>query len=202
MKIIIETVTNSEDTDAMWQIRRDVFERELGIMLAPPEISEKNAITHLLARVAPGREAIGTMSLIDTSGNQQLHASCGLNFEFHARVARYTHLAVLKPYRGMNIPLMMMLEAHRRIIVPQYFDYTWLLFDVERASTSFLCKRLGFTQSAGTFVSEYGCRCPLVRDEHLPQAVKAVEQAEQYLKQYKHLSALTEVAHTSAAISA
>ena len=85
-----------------------------------------------------------------------------MKFEPQARVARYTHLAVLKPYRGLNIPLAMMLEAHRRLIVPRQFDYTWLLFDVERAANSFLVHQLGFTPLPETLVSEYGCRCTLV----------------------------------------
>lgn len=109
---------------------------------------------------------------------------------------------MLKPYRGMNIPLMLMLEAHRRIIIPGDFDYTWLLFDVVRAPTSFLCRRLGFTLVADTFVSEYGCRCPLVRDERMSQAREAVERAEQYLRQFQNPDALTCTKHVRAGLRA
>ena len=200
MKIMVETVTNNEDESAMRRIRRDIFEREMGITLAPPEVQDKNAVAHLLARAEPGREPVGTLSVIDTSGDHRLHASCGLKFEPQARVARYMHLAVLKPYRGMNIPLMMMLEAHRRIIVPRRYDYTWLLFDVERAPTSFLCRRLGFTPTADTFISEYGCRCPLLRDEHTPQAVEVIAQVEQYL--FQHPGSLNAAAHARASLGA
>jgi hypothetical protein len=201
MKIIVETVMSHEDESAMWQIWRDVFEREMGITLAPSEVS-KNALAHLLARGEPGGEPVGTLSVINTSGDQQLHASYGLKFEPGARVARYMHLAVLKPYRGLNIPLMMIMEAHRRIIIPHRFDHTWLLFDAQRAPTSFLCQRLGFTTTADTFISEYGCRCPLVRDERMPHAAKAIARAEQYLKRYENLCSLTEAAHGRAALSA
>jgi len=200
MKIMIETVTSDEDESAMRRIRRDIFEREMGITLAPPEVQDKNAVTHLLARARPGREPVGTLSVIDTSGDQRLHTSFGLKFEPHARVARYMHLAVLKPYRGMNIPLMMMLEAYRRIIIPHRYDYTWLLFDVKRASTSFLRRQLGFTPTADTFISAYGCRCPLLRDERTPQAVEVIAQVEQYLIQ--HPISLNAAAHARASLGA
>ena len=66
--------------------------------------------------------------------------------------------------------------------MPRQFDYTWLLFDVEKAADSFLSRQLGFTVLPQTFVSEYGCRCPLVRDEHTHDAARAIQQAESYLK--------------------
>jgi len=82
----------------------------------------------------------------------------------------------------MNIPLAMMLEAHRSVIVPSPFDYTWLLFDVAKAANSFLVQQLGFTPLPQTYVSEYGCRCPLVRNERTDAAARAICQAETYLK--------------------
>jgi hypothetical protein len=202
MKIITNQVTTDEDIAAMVWIRQQVFEREMGIKLGPATVPNNGNIAQLLACAEPGKEPVGTLSVIDTSGDRQLHVGFGLKFEPDARVARYMHLAVLKPYRGMNIPLMMMLEAHRRIIIPRRFDYTWLLFDVERASTSFLCQRLGFTPAADTFVSEYGCRCPLVRDERRPQARESIGQAEAYLRQSQNPGALTEVAHVGASLRA
>jgi hypothetical protein len=59
------------------------------------------------------------------SGNS---AQYGLRFDPHARVARYTQLVALKPYRGMNMPLRLILEGHRRFVAPGQFDYTWLLW--------------------------------------------------------------------------
>jgi hypothetical protein len=89
----------------------------------------------------------------------------------------------------MNIALAMMLEAHRGVVVPGQFDYTWLLFDVERAPDSFLVHQLGFAKLRETFVSEYGCRCPLVRDERSLQSRQVITQAEQYLRQFQILAA-------------
>lgn len=109
------------------------FENEMGIKLDPLQRSENGQVTYLLARVGPDQAPVGCLCVQDTTNKHQLHEELALKFDPQARVARYTHLAVLKPYRGMNIPLAMMLEAHRTVIVPRQFNYTWLLFDVERA---------------------------------------------------------------------
>ncbi|MBA3242619.1 MAG: hypothetical protein H0T60_15445 [Acidobacteria bacterium] len=182
MDFIIETVVSDEDESAMLDIRERVFEREMGIRLAPAHAQGGEGAAHLLARVAPGGEAVGTLSVIDTSGDRALHESCGLGFDPSARTARYMHLAVLKSYRGMNIPLMMMLAAHQRIVVPRGYDHTWLLFDAERAPASPLFQLLGFELKQGVFVSEYGRRRPLVRDERAHGSAQVIRRAEQYLE--------------------
>jgi len=183
MDICIEEIANSEDVAAMVQVWQQVFEREMGIAL--PKDSAPGNISHWLARLKQSREVVGTLSVVDTSGRHELHNSLGLGFDPQARVARFTHLAVLKPFRGLNIPLAMMLEAHHRVIVPGKFDYTWLLFNVEKAANSFLSRQLGFTLLSQTFVSEYGCRCPLIRDERSPEAARAIRTAESYLERWK-----------------
>jgi len=195
MDIVIEEIANNEDVAAMLEVWKQVFEYEMGITL--PRDSAPGPISHWLARTKRSREAVGTLSVVDTSGREDLHHSLGLRFEPGARVARYTHMAVLKPFRGLNIPLAMMLEAHHRVIVPGQFDYTWLLFDVEKAAGSFLSRQFGFTLLPQTFLSEYGCRCPLVRHERTPAAVHAIRKAESYLERWK-----IEAARGSFAISA
>src|ERR1051325_9452680 len=183
MDIVIEEIASSEDVAAMFEVWKQVFEREMGITL--PQDSAPGNISHWLARLKQSREAVGTLTVVDTSGRHQLHDSLGLGFDPQARVARFTHLAVLKPFRGLNIPLALILEAHRSVIVPGQFDYTWLLFDVEKAADSFLARQLGFTLLPQTFVSEYGCRCPLVRHERTHGAARAIRTAESYLKRWK-----------------
>jgi hypothetical protein len=183
MDIVIEEIANSEDVAAMLDVWKQVFEREMEVTL-PQEPAPGN-ISHWLARLKQSREVVGTLSVVDTSGRHQLHDSLGLGFDPQARVARFTHLAVLKPFRGLNIPLAMMLEAHHSVIGPGGFDHTWLLFDVGKAAGSFLARHLGFTLLPQTFVSEYGCRCPLVRNERSPEAAHAIRTAESYLKRWK-----------------
>lgn len=183
MEIKVSAVRCGDDAEAMWHIRREVFEREMGVVLAPPDVSERGAIGYLLARAGPRREAVGTLTVIDTSGDERLHAEHKLGFAPGERAARFTHLAVLRHFRGRSIPLMMMLEAHRLFIAPQRFERTWLLFDAERGPNSFLSRLLGFIPKEDVFVSEYGRRCPLVRDERSEEAARAIARAEQYLEQ-------------------
>ncbi len=200
MDVIIEQIADSEDIVAMLEVWKHVFEREMGIEL--PRGGASSETSHLLARLELTGEPVGTLSVVNTSGQLQLHDSLGLKFGPQARVARFTHLAVLRPYRGKNIPLAMMLEAHRKVIVPRQFDYTWLLFDVKRAATSFLSRQLGFKPLPNTFVSEYGCRCPLVREEHTLEAELLIQQAERYLKQCESVYALSGVPRSRGALSA
>jgi hypothetical protein len=184
MEITIKQVANGDDTAAMLNVWKQVFEQEMGITLTPDAATNPYTVSHLLARLGQDGQAIGTLSVVDTSNEHQLHESLGLKFDRQSRVARFMHLAVLKPYRGMNVPLSMMLEAHRSVIVPRQFDYTWLLFDVERAANSFLSRLLGFDPLSQKFVSEYGCRCPLVRNERTPEAERFIGQAQLYLEQF------------------
>jgi hypothetical protein len=198
MDIVIERIANSEDMAAMLEVWKQVFEREMGITL--PQDSTRGDVSHWLARLEHSWQAIGTLSVVNTTGADQLHDSLGLRFDPQARVARFTHLAVLKHYRGMNIPLAMMLEAHRSMIVPGQFDHAWLLFDVEKAGRSFLARQLGFTLLPQTFVSEYGCRCPLVRNERTAEAARAIRQAESHLERC-NVGAFSRTAHSPLALS-
>jgi len=78
---------------------------------------------------------------------------------------------------------MLMLEAHRRFVTPHQFDYTWLLFDAERAGVTFMCKRLGFSVTEA-FDTDYGRSRALVRDERALSSKRAIRQAEEYLEQF------------------
>jgi hypothetical protein len=191
MDIVIKQIASNEDLAEMLEVWEQVFEREMGIVV--PRDGAPGNISHWLARSTLSGKAVGTLSVVDTSDQHQLHDSLGLGFAPQARVARFTHLAVLKPYRGRRIPLAMMLQAHRSVIVPGQFNHTWLLFDVEKAGGSFLTRQLGFKPLPQTFISEYGCRCPLVREEHKPEAELFIQQAEHYLNQHESVYALSGV---------
>ena len=199
MDIIIEQIASGEDHAAMLEVWKYVFEREMGIVL--PQDNASSNTSHWLARLEQSREPVGTLSVVDTSNQHQLHDSLGLGFDRESRVARFTHLAVLKPYRGKNIPLAMMLEAHRSLIIPGQFDNTWLLFDVEKAANSFLSRQLGFTLLPQTFVSEYGCRCPLVRNERSREAARAIRYAESYLRRCNNAYAFPDASRVPFALS-
>jgi len=195
MRIIVEQATNEADRAAIVRIRQQVFEREMGLTLEPLSSSDK--VSHLLARIQPHSYPIGVVSVADTSGEQDLHERFHLNFDAEARVARFSHLAVLMPYRGMNVPLMMMHQSFRQIIGPGDFAHSWLLFDAARAESSSLVQLLGFKVGADSFSSAYGRRCALVRDERATRTALITRQAEKYLKQNHHY--LSQVARKESA---
>jgi len=119
----------------------------------------------LIARGESDPDPAAVLTVLETTGDDELHRSLGLMFNTKTRVARYTQLAVLKPYRGMHIASQLVLEAYQRFVVPRRVDYTWLLFGAERANSSSFCRQLGFVASPETFYSEYGrCRV-LTRNE-------------------------------------
>lgn len=186
MTIVIEPATTRRDEAAVRRIRRHVFQREMSIALRQSDSPDKAMALDLLAWVEPGGDPVGALTVIETSENDHLHESYGLRFGPSARVARFTQMAVLKPYRGMNIPLMLMLEAHRRFVAPLRFHYTWLLFDAERAVSSLICKMLCFTPTEHSFLSEYGLCRALVRDERSQRCIEALCQAEQYLESFSN----------------
>lgn len=182
MRIVIESVASQDDA-AVRRIRQQVFEREMGIPLERLRLPPAATAFHLLARLQPHGNPVAALTVLDTTDNPQLHLRCGLRFGPAARVARYTQLAVLLPYRGMNLPLRMILEARRRFVAPQGFDYTWLLFDAERASSSSMCKWLAFIPGSRSFPSEYGRSRALARDERATASQEADRRAEKYIEQ-------------------
>ncbi len=184
MKIVIKPAMGAEDRDAMFRIRQEVFEREWGIALAQLRMPDEASALNLLAWVEPERDPIAALTVVDTSGDRRLHDSYGLKFFPQARTARYTQLAVLKPYRGMDIPVRMILEAHQRFVAPGRYDYTWLLFDARRAASSSLCRWLAFSSSEQAFPSEYGFSRSLVRDESDWRCKQAIRRVERYFEQY------------------
>jgi len=181
VSIFIEQVRGGADRAAMLEVWAEVFGRELGITPAPAWADGSDS--HLLARLGPGGEPVGTLSVVDTSDDRRLQESCRLGFGEGARCARFMHLAVTRPFRGRNVPLLMALEAHRLFVAPRGYDYTWLLFDAERARASFLSRWLGFEPRADVFASEYGRRCPLVRDERAEESAAALRRAARFLEQ-------------------
>jgi hypothetical protein len=187
MEIIIEPVIDEQHRIAMRRIRQQVFERELGLAFTQLDETDRPGSFHLLARVSRYSEPAAVLSVVDTSDDYQLHERYGLSFERGARVARYTQLAVLKPYRGMNLPLRMIFEAHCQFVSPSRFDYTWLLFNAERAASSLLCRHLAFIPGRSAFQSEFGCTRTLVRDEHAACSEQAIRQTAQCLKPYSLL---------------
>jgi hypothetical protein len=188
MRIVIEDVTGTTGETTVQRIRRQVFEREMGLELPKLTMGDDAGVLHLLARTESGGDPAATLSVVDTSGDHDLVDRYGLEFDARARTARYAQLAVLKPYRGMSIPLMMIIEGQRRFVMPRQIQYTWLLFDAGRAATSSMCKLLAFIPGERILESEYGKRRALLRNEMAPESLSANRAAEGFLQQFARFS--------------
>jgi len=163
MRLSIELVTDSNGGATAAEVCRLVFERELGMNRAPA-VDPLRSHT-FLARLQPNEKPVGTLTVLDTTGEDGLHRKYGLSFPESAKVARYTRLAVLPPYRGMGISLRLMYEARRRFVLPERFEHSWLLFDAERAALSTLSMLLDFTAGDMVFLTEWGRTRVMVKSE-------------------------------------
>jgi GNAT superfamily N-acetyltransferase len=185
MSISIECVTAS-DAEAASHVRQQVFERELRLNL--PRLSECNPEGQLtlVARDTATHEPIAALTVVETTGRADLHDRLGLAFIKGERAARYTQLAVLKPYRGINLPVRLILEARRRFVGPRQIHYTWLLFDADRVRTSSFLNVLGFGARGTRILTEYGYSRVLIRDDTSPQAALCDERARRWLQETGH----------------
>jgi hypothetical protein len=179
--MIIEMATSEEDLLSMRRIRRQVFEYEMGLALPARLAPEGVAAAHVIARAEATSEPVAALTVVDTTNETDLCGRYGLCLHPNARTARYTQLAVVKPYRGMNLPLMLILKAHYYFVAPGDFTHTWLLFDAERAASSSLCARLCFSASERVFHSQFGINRVLMRDERSALCEQAIRQTQQYL---------------------
>jgi hypothetical protein len=179
--MIIEMATSEEDLLAMRRIRRQVFEYEMGLALPELSAPEGAAAAHVIARAEATGAPVAALTVADTTNETDLCGRYGLWLHPNARTARYTQLAVVKPYRGINLPLMLILKAHYHFVVPGGFTHTWLLFDAKRAANSSLCAHLGFSVSERVLHSQFGVTRVLVRDEQSAFCEQAIRQTQQYL---------------------
>lgn len=179
--MIIEMATSEEDVVSICRIRRQVFEDEMGLKLPALSLSNGVAAAHVLARLELTGEPVAALTVVDTTNEVDLRHRFGLDLQPGSRLARYTQLAVCKPYRGMNLPLMLILEAHYQFVAPGDFTHTWLLFDAERATASSLCAHLGFSASERVYHSHFGISRILLRDERSSFCQRALWQTQRYL---------------------
>lgn len=159
----IEAVHTDQQWAEVLSIRTQVFSAEYGYPVSPlPGVGEPG-FWHLLAR--DKHDAIGVLSVMDTTGNRPIHQQNRLSFGEKERVARYTQLAILKPYRKRGIFEMLIETAQRTVLRPHGFTVEWLLYPAALASSSKLTRCLGFTAETRTLTTEFGKCHVLVRRE-------------------------------------
>ena len=159
----IEAVTSNQQWAEMLGIRTQVFTIERGFTFKPLPGPGEAGVWHFLAR--DGQDAISTLSIVDTTGDCQLHQRYRLRFGKNDRVARYAQLAILKPYRKRAIFRTLIEAAESAVIGPNRFAVGWLLYPAAQARSSMLIRDLGFNAEAPLLTTEFGKCHVLVRRE-------------------------------------
>jgi GNAT superfamily N-acetyltransferase len=164
MNIQVQQVETVHQWTTVYKIRTQVFHEECGFAFERLPGPGAAGVFHFLACDGQGN-GIATLSIVETTSDVGLHRRYGLAFPQDLSVARYAQLAVLRPYRGLGIPELLIQDAQRLVIHPNSFDFGWLLFPANRTATCKLTRTLGFVPRPEMFISEFGhCRV-LVRDE-------------------------------------
>ena len=163
-RIVIHPATDACSLTQAAYVREEVFGREWNLRIPPIVTVDGAECLTLIASSRPDLQPVAVVTVVETTQDLALHRRLGLLFPEGARIARYTQLAVLKPYRGLSIPVQLVAEAHRRFVAPQRIEYTWLLFNANRAASSSFCTALGFRPAPGTVNTEYGLSRVLIRN--------------------------------------
>src|SRR5262249_779510 len=154
-------------TDKQWaemqDIRNQVFTVERGYSFTHLSGPGEAGVWHFLAR--DGRAAVATLSVIETTGNRQVHQRYRLQFADDERIARYAQLAILKAYRKRGIFEVLIQTAQSSVIRPNGFAAGWLLYPAEHANSSLLTRSLGFTAEDPLLSTEFGSCHVLIRRE-------------------------------------
>jgi len=161
--IRIELATTNQQWAEMLGIRTQVFTIEQGFSFRPLPGPGETGVWHFLVR--DNHNTIGTLSVVDTTGDRQVHQRYRLRFAEHDRVARYSQLAVLRPYRKRGIFKMLIDTAQSTVIRPNGFAVGWLLYTAAHARSSMLTQCLGFTVQEPLLATEFGSFHALIRRE-------------------------------------
>lgn len=161
--IRIEAVTTDQQWIEMLGIRTQVFTIEHGFSFRHLPGPGETGVWHFLAR--DKLDPIGTLTIVDTTGDQRLHRCYRLSFAENDRVARYAQLAILKPYRKRGIFEMLIKAAQSTIIRHNGFEVEWLLYPCRCARSSKLTQHLGFIVEAPVLITEFGLCHVLTRRE-------------------------------------
>ena len=177
-KPIFNIRTEEATTYRQWakvsEIREQVFSAENGFAFQPLPGPGEPGVWHFLAR--DENDAIGTLSVVDTTNDSELHRRFRLSFDRNDRVARYAQLAILKPYRNRGIFKILFQMAQNTVIRSQGFTAEWLLYPAALAQSSALAQSLGFTIEAPLLKTEFGrCRV-LIRRAPAPPQMQRVEE--------------------------
>jgi acyl carrier protein len=170
----IESATTSQQWAEILSIRTQVFTVEYGLSIQPLPRPDNAAVWHFLAR--ENHDAVGALSIVDTTRDRRIHQRYRLSFGNRDRVARYAQLAILKPYRKRGIFEMLIEAAENTVIRANGFTVGWLLYPAANSRSSVLIRQFGFTAHAPLLSTEFGSCHALVRREPTSLQMKQAEQ--------------------------
>jgi acyl carrier protein len=173
--IRIEAASTNQQWAEILGIRTQVFTMEYGFSVKPLPGPVDKRVWHFLAR--DNNDPVGTLSVVDTTGDRQLHKTYRLQFPESERVARYAQCAILKGYRQQGIFKKLIDAAERAIIRPNGFTSGWLLYPAAQARSSVLTRSLGFTAEAPLLTTEFGHCHALVRRESDVLKMSGIEES-------------------------
>lgn len=167
MNIRIEAVTTHRQWTETSGIRTQIFTIECGFPFRPLPGPGETGVWHFLAR--DKHDAVGTLSVVDTTGDQDVHQRYRLSFGANNRVARYSQLAILTRYRKRGIMEKLIEAAQSTVIRPNGFAAGWLLYPAVHARSSRRIQSLGFTAETLLLATEFGnCHAWIRREPGLP----------------------------------
>ena len=172
--IRIEPAITSQHWAEMTAIRTQVFTKEYGFSFQSLPGPGEKGVWHFLAR--DNHEAVGTLSVVDTTGDRKVHQLYQLVIGENDRVARYSQLAILKAHRKRGIFKMLTDAAQSAVIRPNGFTVGWLLYPASHARSSVLTENLGFTQQRPLRITEYGSCHVLIRRESTASDVRCADE--------------------------
>jgi GNAT superfamily N-acetyltransferase len=171
IQFTVRPVSTPADQRELSSLHRAIVQREFG---GPPPAAFLHdpaaSIMHLIAR-AGGDDGpvVGSLTVVETSHDTLARRAFDLPVPLGASSAFYTCVAVLPEYRGLCVPIRLLLEARRNFVDPRGIQYTWLLYDADRADSTRLCRIMKYRALAGV-IHDLGRPCRvLLREE--PSAV-------------------------------
>jgi hypothetical protein len=180
MRFSIEAAQSQSDLVELGRLHQAVFVEELKLPL-DGILGTRESSLHLLARDPFTGEAVGALTVVDTTSDLGARQRFELPFPAEATTARLARLAVLPRYRGLNAHLQLILRARESFIERREIEFSWLLFDPDRAAGSKICRLLGFRVANGVVPTEYGPQRVMFRDERAPESEHADRVTAQYI---------------------
>ena len=168
----IRPVSTPADLRELSSLHRAIVQREFGGS-PPPAASlhdPAGSVMHFIAR-AGGEDgpAVGSLTVVETSHDTLARRAFKLPVPAGASSAFYTCVSVMPEYRGLCVPVRLLFEARRCFVEARGIQYTWLLYDADRAESTRLCRIMKYHPLPGV-IHDLGRPCRvLIREE--PSAV-------------------------------